>query len=47
MRALQLGGVLNFGYVPDDFLHNNPPLAQIAPAMSLRVFPLALGNKER
>jgi biofilm PGA synthesis lipoprotein PgaB len=47
MRALQLGGVLNFGYVPDDFLHNNPPLAEIAPAMSLRVFPMALGNKER
>jgi biofilm PGA synthesis lipoprotein PgaB len=47
MRALQLGGALNFGYVPDDFLHNNPPLAQIAPAMSLRVYPLAPGNKER
>jgi biofilm PGA synthesis lipoprotein PgaB len=47
MRALQLGGALNFGYVPDDFLHNNPPLAQIAPAMSLRVYPLAPGNKEK
>jgi biofilm PGA synthesis lipoprotein PgaB len=47
MRVLQLGGALNFGYGPDNFLHNNPPLSQIAPAMSLRVFPLALGKKER
>ena len=47
MRALQLGGTLNFGYGPDNFLHDNPPLSQIAPAMSLRVFPLAPGKKER
>jgi poly-beta-1,6-N-acetyl-D-glucosamine N-deacetylase len=47
MRALQLGGALNFGYGPDDFPHNDPPLAQIAPAMSLRIYPLAPGNKER
>jgi len=47
MRALQLGGALNFGYGPDDFPHNNPPLAQIAPAMSLRIYPLTPGNKER
>jgi biofilm PGA synthesis lipoprotein PgaB len=47
MRALQLGGALNFGYGPDNFLHDNPPLSQIAPAMSLRVFPLAPGKKER
>ena len=46
MRALQLGGILNFGYFPDDFLHNNPPVAQIAPAMSLRVYPLAPVDKE-
>jgi biofilm PGA synthesis lipoprotein PgaB len=44
MRRLQLGGALNFGYVPDDFLHDNPPLAEIAPAMSLREYPLALGS---
>jgi biofilm PGA synthesis lipoprotein PgaB len=47
MRALQLGGALNFGYGPDDFPHNDPPLAQIAPAMSLRIYPLVPGMKER
>jgi biofilm PGA synthesis lipoprotein PgaB len=47
MQALQLGGALNFGYVADDFLHDNPPLAQVAPAMSLRAYPLARENKER
>ena len=46
MRALQLGGALNFGYIPDDFLHDSPPLAQVAPAMSLRVYPLAKGDKQ-
>jgi biofilm PGA synthesis lipoprotein PgaB len=44
MRALQLGGALNFGYY-DDFLHDNPPLAQIAPALSLRVYPLTPPNE--
>ena len=47
MRALQFGGALNFGYVPDDFMHNNPPLAEIAPAMSLRVYPLTTARKEK
>jgi biofilm PGA synthesis lipoprotein PgaB len=47
MRELQLGGILNFGYAPDDFLHDNPPLAHIAPAMSLRTNPLALESKEK
>jgi hypothetical protein len=47
MRALQLDGALNFGYGPDDFPHNDPPLSQIAPAMSLRIYPLTPGNKER
>ena len=47
MRALQLAGALNFGYVPDDFLHDNPPLDQIAPAMSLRENPLTSGKKEK
>jgi len=42
MRHLQLGGALNFGYVPDDFLHDDPPLATMAPPMSLRVYPLKL-----
>ncbi len=39
MRALQLGGALNFGYYTDDFLHDRPSLARIAPAMSLRIYP--------
>ena len=39
MRALQLRGELNFGYRPDDFRHDDPPLAKFAPAMSLRVYP--------
>jgi biofilm PGA synthesis lipoprotein PgaB len=47
MRALQLRGTLNFGYGPDDFMHNNPPLAQIAPVMSLRVYPQAPTSKEK
>jgi hypothetical protein len=46
MRELQRRGALNFGYGPDDFLHDVPPLARIAPAMSLRVYPLPSGNKE-
>jgi biofilm PGA synthesis lipoprotein PgaB len=47
MRALQLGGVPNFGYGPDDFAHNMPSLAEIAPAMSLRIYPLAPGGMEK
>jgi biofilm PGA synthesis lipoprotein PgaB len=47
MRALQLGGALNFGYFIDDVLQDSPPLAKIAPAMSLRVYPLASGKKEK
>jgi len=39
LRALQLGGALRFGYAPDDFLHDIPALAQIAPVMALRVHP--------
>lgn len=48
MRDLQLAGVLNFGYVDDDLVHDEPPLAQIAPVMSLRVYPqkqVAKGRK--
>jgi len=47
MRTLQLGRLINFGYFPDRFLQDDPPLAQTAPAMSLRVYPLAPGNKEK
>jgi len=36
MRALQLGGALNFGYGGDDYLRDRPALPRIAPAMSLR-----------
>ncbi len=39
MREWQLGGAINFGYSGDDFLRDAPPLADIAPAMSLRIFP--------
>jgi biofilm PGA synthesis lipoprotein PgaB len=47
MRALQLGGTLNFGYAPDDFLHDNPPLQRLAPSMSLREYPMPLREKEK
>jgi biofilm PGA synthesis lipoprotein PgaB len=39
MRALQSRGALNFGYRGDDFLRDDPPLAGIAPAFSLRPSP--------
>jgi len=39
MRALQLNGVLNFGYHRNRFAADQPPLARIAPAMSLRTYP--------
>jgi poly-beta-1,6-N-acetyl-D-glucosamine N-deacetylase len=38
MRMLQLAGMLNFGYMRDDPLHDAPPLAQVAPVMSLRIY---------
>ena len=41
MRALQLGGAIDFGYDADDFLRDAPSLAQTAPALSLRAFPAA------
>ena len=47
MRALQLDGVLNFGYVSDDAPRDDPPLARIAPALSLREYPVGPGNTER
>ena len=39
MRALQLGGTIDFGYGTDRFLRNDPAFEEIAPAMSLRIFP--------
>lgn len=47
MRALQLGGRIDFGYAPDGFLQNDPPLAKTAPAMSLRAFPLPAPQEAR
>jgi biofilm PGA synthesis lipoprotein PgaB len=47
MRVLQRAGTLNFGYAPDDFLRDDPPLQRIAPAMSLRVYPMPLREKEK
>lgn len=40
MRDLQLRGAIHFGYGPDDFRRNDPPLARTAPGMSLRSHPL-------
>ncbi|HEX4327519.1 MAG TPA: poly-beta-1,6-N-acetyl-D-glucosamine N-deacetylase PgaB [Burkholderiales bacterium] len=36
MRGLQRAGAVNFGFRDDDFLRDEPPLAQIAPALSVR-----------
>jgi biofilm PGA synthesis lipoprotein PgaB len=47
MRALQLQGALDFGYAADDVLRDSPALSETAPAMSLRVFPLAPASKEK
>lgn len=44
MRALQEGGALNFGYADDDFRQDQPPHAKVAPAMSLRVYPIQSGR---
>jgi biofilm PGA synthesis lipoprotein PgaB len=39
MLFLERQGALNFGYYPDDFLHDDPRLALIHPAMSLQSHP--------
>ena len=41
MRLLQTEGASNFGYYPDDFLHNSPQLNIIRPAFSLQEFPFS------
>jgi len=39
MRQLQVRGVKNFGYYPDDFIQNHPALQQIRPYMSTNWYP--------
>jgi biofilm PGA synthesis lipoprotein PgaB len=39
MRFLERQGALNFGYYPDDFLHNHPRAELIHPVMSLQSHP--------
>jgi poly-beta-1,6-N-acetyl-D-glucosamine N-deacetylase len=39
MRFLERQGALNFGYYPDDFLHNHPRAEVIHPVMSLQSHP--------
>ncbi len=39
MKLLQLQGVLNFGYYPDDFLNDSPSFDVIKPFFSLQAFP--------
>lgn len=39
MKLLQLQGVRNFGYYPDDFLNDNPKFKVIQPVFSLQDFP--------
>ena len=38
MQALQMSGVLNFGY-SDDLTRDQPPIGKVAPSMSLRINP--------
>ena len=47
MRTLQLHGLINFGYQPRDFLGDDQGLSLIAPALSLRVFPLRSAKELR
>lgn len=39
MRLLQLRGVKNYGYYPDDFIHNQPDISQIRPEFSSYWYP--------
>lgn len=47
MRALQQRGALNFGYAIDDSPNHRPALTRIAPAMSLREYPLPADTNGR
>ncbi|MAK56709.1 MAG: poly-beta-1,6-N-acetyl-D-glucosamine N-deacetylase [Pusillimonas sp.] len=39
LETLQLAGAKHFGYYPDDFIANHPPLAEIRPAISASWYP--------
>jgi biofilm PGA synthesis lipoprotein PgaB len=39
MRALQLNGVNNYGYYPDDFINNQPDISKIRPLFSSYWYP--------
>ncbi|MCU6277998.1 poly-beta-1,6-N-acetyl-D-glucosamine N-deacetylase PgaB [Enterobacter quasiroggenkampii] len=39
MRVLQLNGVKNFGYYPDDFINNQPDISHIRPVFSSYWYP--------
>ncbi|MGA3748115.1 hypothetical protein, partial [Escherichia coli] len=39
MSLLQLNGVKNYGYYPDNFLHNQPEIDLIRPEFSTAWYP--------
>lgn len=39
IRTIHSAGIFHFGYYPDDFLHGQPALETIRPAISLETFP--------
>ena len=39
MRVLQLNGVKNYGYYPDDFINNQPAMSRIRPELSSYWYP--------
>ena len=39
MRVLQLNGIKNYGYYPDDFLNNQPDISRIRPEFSSYWYP--------
>ncbi len=42
MDLLQQKNALNFGYYPDDFFHNHPPLLMLKEMMTLETFPFGI-----
>jgi len=45
MRLLQTSGAVHFGYYPDDFHQDHPPMKEIMPYFSLRNFPYKAGRR--